>query len=191
MTTQERLITRHDLERLPDDGRRFELVRGELIEMPPTKRQHGFLMIRLIKLLSIHVDDHDLGELIDNSGYLLAEDPDTVRAPDIAFTRKARLTPMTDEYERTVPDLAIEIVSPSNSAADLQDKVQQYFEAGVQQVWLFFPKRESVHIYRSPKDVIVLDVNDTLDGGALLPGFALKVSDVFAGLHKDDKSDTG
>lgn len=182
MATQERLYTVEDLEKLLDDGKRYELVRGELIVMPPPKREHGLVTIYVGSLILNFVISHNLGQVTTESGYHLFENPDTVRAPDIAFIAKNRVPPLTSEYDKIAPDLAVEVVSPSNTADDLNDKITQYFEAGVQLVWLVYPKTRTVYVYRSVKDVMVLDQNDTLDGGNVLPGFSVPVREFFSQL---------
>ncbi len=182
MTVQERLYTAADLAHLPDDGTRFELVRGELIEMPPPKRIHGRLVARLILLIGAFISERRLGEILAESGFMLAESPDTVRAPDVAFISNARLKPATNDYDRVAPDLAVEVVSPGNTVGMMHDKIAQYFAAGVRQVWLVFPESRAVHVYRSAKQVTILDGSDMLDGGDVLPGFSVPVSAVFADL---------
>src|SRR5258708_32109357 len=99
MVVQERLYTAKDLEKLPDDGNRYELNRGELIVMPPAKKEHGLVVSQANRLLGNHVVEKDLGEVVAEIGYLLERDPDTVRAPDISFISKARMAPLTVEYE--------------------------------------------------------------------------------------------
>jgi Uma2 family endonuclease len=180
MVVHEKLYTAKDLEKLPDDGNHYELDRGVLIEMPPTKREHGLVQAKVLALIYNHVDTHDLGQVTGEIGFLLAENPDIVRAPDISFTSKARATPRTGEYDRVAPDLAVEIASPGNTADDMYQKIVQYFEAGVRQVWVFYSKTRTVHVYTSSRTVAILGDSDMLDGGDVLPGFSVKVGDIFS-----------
>ena|SRR5258707_7724329 len=138
MAPQERLFSAEDLLALPDDGKRYELDRGQLIVMPPAKREHGLVVLEISRLVGNHVRANDLGQVSAEIGYLLTEDPDTVRAPDVSFTSKARVTPLTGEYDHIPPDLAIEVASPGNTTSDMIEKVEQYFEAGVKRVWVMY-----------------------------------------------------
>jgi Uma2 family endonuclease len=179
MTTAERLYTVADLQTLPDDGKRYELVRGVLIEMPPPGQEHGLVTSEIVRLIGNHVRANDLGRVFTESGYLLSEDPDTVRAPNISFIAKSRLPSLKETYARIAPDLVVEVMSPGNSLDDMNEKIARYFEAGAQRVWLFFPKTRMIYDYHSAKDIKVLDGDDLLDGGDILPGFSVKVSDIF------------
>ncbi|MHB8627647.1 MAG: Uma2 family endonuclease [Aggregatilineales bacterium] len=184
---QHRLYTAIELGNLPDDGKRYELVRGDLLVMPLYKRLHSILTTHLITLLGTYIRAHDLGEITNECGYWLAENPDTVRTPDVAFTTKARIPPLIDEYDRIAPDLVVEVLSPGNTVDDMNDKIAEYFAAGVRQVWLFSAKNRTIHVYRSPKAIIVLDESDVLDGGDALPGFSVAVRDIFAVLPDKEK----
>lgn len=180
MAIQDRPYTTEDLSALPDDGRRYELDRGMLIVMPPPKREHGLVLLEISSLIRNHVRAHDLGQVVAEIGYQLSENPDTVRAPDVSFTSKAHLTPRTADYDRTAPDLAVEVASPGNSASDLNEKISQYFQAGVRQVWVLYPGTRTIYIYTSPVKVAILSGEDTLDGKDVLAGFRAKVADIFA-----------
>jgi Uma2 family endonuclease len=186
MAVQEKLYTVQDLEKLPDDGKHYELDRGTLIKMPPTKREHGLVLAEILALIRNHTKAHDLGQVTGEIGYRLSENPDTVRAPDISFTSKARVTPFTGEYDRVAPDLAVETASPGNTADDMNLKVAQYFEAGVKQVWVFYPKTRTIHVYTSARSVAILGEGDTLDGGDVLPGFSVKVREIFSVLEHNE-----
>ena len=175
-----KLYTVADLAALPDDGLRYELDEGELIAMPPPTRQHGYLVMLIGRLLGNYVEEHDLGEVVAEAGYLLAESPDTVRSPDVSFTAKARVQPFTPGYDRTPPDLAVEVVLPGNSAADLNKKVIQYFGAGVRLVWLIYPLTKTVHVYTGATAVTILDETAILTGGDVLPGLVIPISRLFS-----------
>jgi Uma2 family endonuclease len=187
MAVQERLYTAADLTILPDDGRRYELDRGRLIIMPPPKREHGLVVLEIAALVRNHVRANDLGEVVAEIGCLLTENPDTVRAPDVSVTAKARVTPVVDDYDRVPPDLAIEVASPGNTTSDMIEKIEQFFEAGVRQVWVFYPRRRVVYVYTSPDTVSILRDEAVLDGGDVLPGLAVRVRDVFAVLGNQER----
>jgi Uma2 family endonuclease len=179
---QAALLTAADLEKLAEDGKRYELVRGVLITMPPSKPEHGEVLILLAIFLGAHVMKNDLGRVVGDSGFLLTTNPDTVRAPDIAFTQKARVRPTSGRYDSIAPDLAVEIASPRNTAADIAEKIDEYFAFGVRLVWVVYAKTRKVYVYTSPKTVTILGMGDTLDGDSVVPGFTLPLADLFGNL---------
>ena len=127
-----------------------------------------------------YVFDHDLGDVYSDAGWILEADPDTVLAPDIAFVRKARLGDVNEEgFGRTFPDLAIEVLSPSNTAAEMMLKLEIYFRSGVSAVWIVDPKRQRAEIHRNDQPVIRLGLDDALEAPDLLPGFSLTLRDLF------------
>jgi Uma2 family endonuclease len=184
MAVQERLYTAKDLDNLPDDGHRYELDRGELVIMPPAKKEHGLVVLKASRLLGNHVEVNDLGEVMAEIGYKLESDPDTVRAPDISFISKARMAPLTGEYEEIAPDLAVEVASPGNTVSDMNQKILQYFEAGVRLVWVIFPKTRMVHVYYAADKITVLKGDAMLEGGDVLPGFSVRLSELFTVLDR-------
>ena len=168
------------LERLPDDGWRRELVRGELLEMSPPNARHGRVVIRLGSRLEAYVDKHGLGEVYSEVGWIFEQDPDTVLGPDLSFVRKSRLAEVNDEgFARTFPDLAIEVVSPSNTAAEMMRKVDIYFRCGVSAVWIIEPKGQIAEIHRKGEPVRRLRLDGALEDAELLPGFSLTLRDLF------------
>jgi Uma2 family endonuclease len=184
MATEARLYTVVDLEALPDDGNRYELDRGMLITMPPPKREHGLIVNQIAYLVTGHVEANDLGEVAAEIGYQLEQNPDTVRAPEVSFTATARLKIISGEYEQTPPDLAVEVASPGNTVSDMNEKIEQYFAAGVRLVWLFFPKTRKIHVYNAANKITVLGEEDFLDGGDVLPGFRVSVHEIFKPLDR-------
>ncbi len=163
--------------------KRFELIKGELIEMPPTGGTHGVATARFAYLLMSHVRSLDLGEVFGaETGFVLARDPDTVRAPDAAFIVRARLVEgaLTEKYLDIAPDLAVEVVSPNDNQRDVREKVKAWLDAGVQLVWVAYPGTRSVDVHQPGKRVRRLTSPDEeLDGEGVLPGFRCKLSDVF------------
>lgn len=175
------LVTAEDLLLLPDDGNTYELVRGELLVMAPVNYVHGRLVIWLGRKVGDFVEAHHLGDVTSETGFVLARRPDIVLAPDISFIRAERVPPITSQtsYVELAPDLAIEVVSPSNRAQEMLDKVLLYLEAGTRLVWMFDPNREAVTVHTPDRRSRTLLTGDTLDGGDVLPGFALPVADIF------------
>jgi len=178
-TTQ---MTADQLLRMPDDGCRYELIAGELRKMTPAGWRHGSVGGRLHVLLGQYIMQHDLGEIFfAETGFLLARDPDTVRAPDIAFIHKDHL-PETEPEEAFwpgAPDLVVEVVSPGDTVNEVDDKVEAWLGAGAAMVWVVNPKGKHVTVHRSSTDVKILSANDELDGQDVLPGFRCRVGDVF------------
>jgi len=179
-----RLMTAEELEALGDDffG---ELVEGVLIPMSPTAGSHGSIATRLTIVLGAFVVERSLGELFDSStGFLLRRDPDTVRSPDVAFVAASRLPDGVPHrgYLGLAPDLAVEILSPSNTAAEMTRELADYFGHGTRLVWIVDPDAREVTVYAAGAIPRLLRATDTLDGGDLLPGFTTPVATLFAGL---------
>ncbi|MCS6860884.1 MAG: Uma2 family endonuclease [Abditibacteriales bacterium] len=176
MATQ-MLMTGEDLLRMPDDGKQYELVKGELIERSPPGGEHGQRATRVGRLLDEFVEERDLGRVAMESGFYLARDPDTVRAPDVLFISREKLDPDVEVYGyEVIPDLVVEVVSPSDTFNEVMDKVEEYLVAGVRLVWVVNVKRRSVIVYPGGQ---TLTEEDMLTGGSVLPGFAVPVSRLF------------
>ena len=181
MTTRT-LVTADELLRMPDDGKRHELIEGELIEMAPAGGRHGNIGVRIAGFLFQHIYQTNLGELFGaDTGFFLQRDPDTVRAPDAAFIAIERIPPdgIPTGFVHTIPDLVVEVVSPNDRAGQVQAKVEQWIEHGVKVVWLVHPERRSITVYRSLSDVHVLQEGDTLTGEPVLPDFSCPVAEIF------------
>jgi Uma2 family endonuclease len=113
---------------------------------------------------------------------LIGQDPDTVRAPDIAFVTAARLSePVPQGYFSGPPDLAVEVVSPHDRVSEVEEKVQDWLDAGCREVWVVSPRFRRITVYRSPTDIRVLTAGDVLESAELLPGFSCRVGEVFGG----------
>jgi len=184
MVVQERPITAEEFFALPDDGTKRELINGELIEMPGAKPIHNVLQARLGRFVDIFVTDKDLGIVgVEVYCEFTAKD---IAQPDVAYFSKARIQGHDlNEYFHVAPDLAIEIISPSETAQNVNTKVQKYFQHGSQLVWNFYSDTQQVYVYTSPDDVHIVNINGTLTGENVLPGFSLAVRDVFKGLESN------
>ncbi|MDE0133669.1 MAG: Uma2 family endonuclease [Acidimicrobiaceae bacterium] len=177
------LLTADDLFQL-DDEVRGELIRGVFCEMTPPGHEHGRVVALLTHALVAHVEERQLGVVVaGDSGVHLEHDPDTVRAPDVAFTSGERL-PMgraIHGYAQVVPDLVVEVVSPSDRHADVRDKARMWLSFGVQLVWVVFPAARTGEVYRAGTEAVeTLTEADSLDGGDVLPGFTYPLSQLFA-----------
>ncbi|MBM3745377.1 MAG: Uma2 family endonuclease [Acidobacteria bacterium] len=171
------LITVEELAHLPDDGRRYELDERELITMAPASEGHGGLAAEVLGVLRNYVKEHSLGRVFSSdTGFRLADD--TVRAPDVAFVRKERLTGRWMFFQGA-PDLAVEVFSPTDSVAQLMRKVQQYLRAGCHTVWVVYPETRQVHVLEASGSDRILEAADQLEAPELLPGFAVTVAALF------------
>lgn len=182
MRIKKNILTAEELLRLSTTGRRYELVKGELFEMPPAGGRHGSVAMQIGALLNAYVRAHSLGKVFAaETGFILRRDPDTVRAPDAAFVARERLPAgeLPPGYLEMVPDLAAEVISPSDSARELGEKVADWLGAGVRLLWAIDPATRSVTVYRSLEDFDVLSEDDTLDGGRVIPGFSANIRDLF------------
>ncbi len=185
MVAQTQLMTADQLLALPDDGYRYELVRGELRKMPPAGFEHGELSLDIGTSLSLYVRAHNLGKALrrNDTGFLIGSDPDHVRAPDIAFVRRERLEAAAGRitgYFPGPPDLAIEVISPHDRYTEVAEKVADWLAAGVQLVILVAPRRRSVTCHTPNQTPVTLTEQDTLDGSPVLPGWQMPVSEIFA-----------
>ncbi len=184
MTTSVR-VTAEQLAAMPSDGHRWELVAGELRKMTPAGWKHGAIVGRLHGWLFNHANTHSLGiVLAAETGFLLTDDPDTVRAPDVSFLRNEHLCdPLPDAaYWPGAPDLAVEVVSPGDRSGEIDEKVKAWLDAGASMVWLVNPAWRSVTVYRSATQITTLTENDELSGEDVIEGFRCRVGDIFARL---------
>ncbi len=183
MTTIEtRLLTADDLLRLYSEGVRGELIRGVLCETMPTGHRHGAIVMNLGAELRNFIKPRRLGWLVgSDSGIWLERDPDTVREPDIAFTSadKIPLDAEIEGYAEVVPDLVVEVVSPSSSRREVHDKALMWLRHGVHLVWVVHPDTRTVDVHLASGAVSTVRGDDALDGGDVLPGFTCSLSDIF------------
>jgi Uma2 family endonuclease len=167
---------------MPDNSMRRELVSGELREMPPAGHEHGRVTMKFAGPLSLFVDEHDLGAVYAaETGFLLSENPDTVRGPDVAFVTGDRVASVAGRRGDFpgAPDLAIEVVSPGDMYSEVEAKVEEWLDHGCQMVVVANPHNRTLKVYRSRTAVIVLTTDDTFDGSDVVPGFQLPVRQIF------------
>jgi Uma2 family endonuclease len=160
----------------------FELVRGEVIEVPPTMPEHGRVVINVGYVLESFGRQSSYGFCLAESAVATERDPDTVRGPDVSFYSHARWP--RSQVGRTLPpvppDLAVEIVSPSNRAGKLLRKVGEYLDAGAAMVWVVYPRRRRVAVYRpGEEEPIIFKDDEILENFPELPGFRCPVADLF------------
>ena len=181
-TPKTKLLTADDLLRLYSRGVRGELIRGELHETMSSGREHGELVMNLASAMGAFIKPRRLGRLYgSDSGVLLERDPDTVREPDIGFVSAAKAPRgvRVTGYSEEIPDLVVEVASPSDSLREIREKSLMWKGHGVRIVWAVYPDTRTVDVYREDGVVTTLAENDTLDGGGVLPGFSCAVSDIF------------
>ena len=182
MSTATALCTAEQLIAMPGDGWRYELVDGVLRRTAPAGQEHGRVAMNLSWRIGQHVRMHALGVVYAaETGFLIRRDPDTVIAPNVAFVSAARARASGAEggYFPGAPDLAVEVVSPSDAFSDVQEKVLEWLEAGAAAVVVVDPRRRHVALNRSRRDMRVLAENETLDLGFVLPGFTVGVAEIF------------
>jgi len=173
-------ITADDLLAMPDDGKLHELVAGELTEAPPPILEHGEIQANVGRILGNFVIPRRLGRVFTKAGFLITTDPDTVRAPDVAFISAWRIPEGgLPAYFPGAPDIAIEVVSPSSSEPEAVVRALTWLEAGSAAVWTLYPDSRSVKVYRPSRNVVTLGDDDVLDAAPVLVGFSVKVSDLF------------
>ena len=181
VSTATQLMTADELLRMPRDGFRYELVKGELKQMPPAGFEHGVTIVDVCTPLDNFVREHVLGVVTGaETGFQIESDPDTVRAPDVAFVSAARLPrERVRGYFPGAPDLAVEVVSPGDTVQEVDDKVAEWLEAGARLVWVVRPSRKTVEVHRADGTVSLLGARDELSGESEVPGFSLPVARVF------------
>jgi Uma2 family endonuclease len=172
--------TDRKLEKLPADGQKYELLDGQLI-VSPVPANHGALCGRLILLIGTFVQRRNLGQVYDSStGYRVSED--ILLSPDLSFVSKARLKKVfrgPDKFLLGAPDLAIEVLSSSDTVQTIQRKLDLYFEYGTRLAWIVNWKLEQIHVYRPDRIEAITRPSDILSADKVLPGFKCRLSQVF------------
>src|SRR2546421_7499220 len=164
------LMTAEELLQRPNDGFRYELVRGELRKMSPTGFEHGDVESEIGSSLRAHVKKHRLGKVVvGDVGFRIESNPDTVLGPDVAFVRSERVV-KTRRFFEGPPDLAIEVVSPGDSYTEVEEKTSDWLRGGTRAVIVVDPARQSVRIHRASETV---GVTDTISVDDVVPGWRL------------------
>lgn len=176
------LLTIEGFERLPErEGERSELDEGELVVMTFPTPRHNAVVLLIAKLLDDHVQKSSQGRVFpSDTGFVLSREPDTLRGPDVSFVSEPRASSLDmDRNIEGAPDLAVEVVSPSDSAQDLNKKVKQYFAAGSKVVWVVYPETRDVVVHHSDGSALQLSGDQELAAPDLLAGFAVPVNRLF------------
>lgn len=182
MSTTTRTMTADELFEMPHGNFRYELVAGELRQMSPTGAMHGIVTMRLSAPIFNHAQMNNLGFVFGaETGFKLASNPDTVRAPDIAFVSRERMLPDADinKFLPVVPDLVVEVVSPTDTLYEVEEKIAEWLAAGALAVWVANPKRRTVTVHRAGHAPQILSEADSIEGGEALPGFSYSLAGLF------------
>lgn len=176
-----RLMTADELAKLSDDGWLYELSQGRLIRLCPASPQSSGISGEVHLAIGNFAKRRKLGRSgVSEGGFRLASNPDTVRAPDIWFVRKERIPPegLPKQFWALAPDLAVEILSPSDRFVEVMRKVSDYLRAGVRLVWVIDPDSRSAGVFAPGRSEMFVDEDGALDGEDVLPGFRMRLTDV-------------
>ena len=177
------LITGEELFKISDDCYRYELNKGRLRKMAPAGIKHGVIASRLDARLQLFVEQHNLGIVCAaETGFYLEKEPDTVKAADVSFYAWESIpNDIPEGYGDLPPDLAVEVMSPNDSLIETEKKALAYLEKGSKMVWVIYPKKQTVTIYRKGSQK-TLKSTDVLDGEDVIPGFSVNVAEIFPSL---------
>lgn len=177
-----KLITIDELEHAPALEGRYELIEGELVEMSPAGAPHGETGMTLGVQLWLSVNQQNLGKVYGpDTGFAPFPGQETVRVPDVGFVSHDRLPPPDEQkgFLRLAPDLVVEVISPSDRRSEIAAKVDMWLEAGVLLLWLVDPDARTVSVYHPGQPVRLLHEDDVLGGEDVIPGFSLRVGEIF------------
>ncbi len=175
------LMTAEDLLKAHVPNKRTELVRGRLVVREPAGWRHGAVTMNLTIRLAQHVDLTGAGQLLAaETGFTLARDPDTVRAPDIAFVRRERLPSDTVGFAELAPDLVVEVLSPDDRPGETLAKIGDWLEAGAQRVWVIDPERRIARVYRPDGTETIIEATGAIQGEEVLPGFSCTLAAILS-----------
>lgn len=175
------LITADQLFQMSFPDVRTELIDGEVVRMSPPGFDHGAICAAIGHELHRFAKSHNSGTVVSEAGFVLRRDPDMVRGPDVAFVCAERVKKQgrTRKFWQGPPDLAVEVLSPDDRVSEILRKVGDYLEAGTRLVWVVDPDAQSVTVYRSLQSIRIFRADEELSGEDVLPGFRLKVSEIF------------
>jgi len=178
MSTTTHFMTAEEFAEIDDWSHRHELIKGELLTMPPPQLAHGRISANLIMILGQFVKANRLGQVFGEGGYQIENDPDTVLGPDVSFVATDRISEPEEGYYPGPPDLAIEVISPSDGKGPIERKLGLWLEAGTRSVWHVNPRRRTVEVISSTGERRTLHETDELVDDTV-PGFRVKVSEIF------------
>jgi Uma2 family endonuclease len=176
-----KLVTAEELEARAPDGTKTELVRGRLLVMSPSNVLHGHVSGTIYLLLRLYVDPRKLGLALPiDTGFVVARNPDTVLAPDAAFVSAARAPPgpLPEKYWDVIPDLVVEVNSPSDRKREVHAKAMAWLAAGVRRVWIVDPRTRTVKVYLPDGRTRQLGAEEMLDGEDVVPGFSIEIGEL-------------
>lgn len=176
------LMSIKDFELLGDEADDYEVLDGILVERETMGRRHGRLGFDLGFELVLHVSPRDLGEIYtSDTSFVVGRDPLQILKPDISFVARDRLTLEEDEqgYVLVIPDLVVEVAPPNDRPGRVTRKIERYRQAGVRLIWLVQPRLRTVTVFAAGQEPRTLGDRDELDGGDVLPGFRLQLTDIF------------
>jgi Uma2 family endonuclease len=185
MSAATQVTTADELLYMSDKGYRHELIEGELRKMSPAGSEHGVLSNEISWLLTEYVRRHGIGQVFcAETGFRIGRNPDTVLAPDASFVRKERIATIgiRKEFFPEAPALVVEVISPGDTAEEVDDKMRRWFAAGVELGWVIYPRGRTVTVYRALDDIRILTAEDSLDGESVVPGFRCRVGELFSAL---------
>lgn len=177
------LMTAEDLLQLPDDGNWYELSEGELIVLSPAAYWSSMVAAAFLVRIRAYVLENGLGIVAGpDGGMLLRRAPDTMRAPDVSFVRRDRVPAniAASGFIPAAPDLAVEVLSPSDRYSQVSRKIRDYFAAGTRLVWVVDPDDRVTMVHHPDRPVEIIGPEGTLDGGEILPGFTLSLAELWA-----------
>jgi len=175
-------MTLEEAKQINPDEQPGELVRGVFVPMSRPTVRHGFVTAKVVFVLMRYLEQNPIGQVVCNdAGFVLEQQPDTLRGPDVGVILKERIPAegLPDDWWEGAPDLAVEIVSRTQTAHDLARKALEYLQAGTKMVWVVDPESKTVAVYTPPNHIRVLREDETLDGGEVLPNFQIRVGDLF------------
>lgn len=172
-------MTAEELIDLPDDGHRYELVKGVVLTMSPPGEEQGKVSATIIFLLKSFVQPKKLGTVYGETGFKLETDPDTVLAPDAAFIGSERAGTASRGYRFGAPDLAVEVISPSERKSKVDQKTVQWLSHGTRAVWLIRPQSRTVEVVLANGKRTVFTEKDELVDDVIIPGFRVPVAEIF------------
>ena len=177
----------------PDAAKFYEVVDGHIVENPAMGARESILASFLQDLMGPVARASRLGRVVTETLFWIDRASKLKRRPDVAFVSakrwpRKRPVPGTEAWD-VIPDLTVEVISESNSADAVARKIEEYFKAGVSQVWVIYPSTSKIYVYDSPARVRILQLGDELDGGGVIPGFHVALSTLFEPEEETEASD--